>query len=448
MPAAAPVPSLSQIRGWDTEHLSAAATHWNNTAQRWDDAFDSVARRMSYPGGTQWEGDGAEAAQLRANSDLVKVLGGADDLRGASVIARYGAEELHAVKQAALSAVADAESAGFSVGEDLSVTSRETNGSPALQLARQAQAQALAANIRIRAAQLVALDEEVAARITTAAAGISDITFHESPPSPVSEPSSGNGQRTGTAQAVDYHTWKRSPPIPVPGTPDDPGPSGRDPNPSFPGRDVQGRFLPGNTGSADGAAAAEKRLQDYEDETGKQLIRQQIRVAIIDPKTGQPIEDPANPRRILTRYYDALEPTGVPQQYIGIEVKSGDADLTRTQKIFDGLVRPGLPATGNLNGQPVEIIGADKIEAPLYIPEPRGVGESVPAPGVGAEAGGGIAVPLPPPPVPVPPVGAPLEGGGGGMGSLTPGASAGIGVGGGMGAGGPMEEFPGIEPEP
>jgi hypothetical protein len=73
-------------------------------------------------------------------------------------------------------AVGDARIAGFAVGEDLSVINRSTGGSGA----RQVQAQAVAAEIRQRAVQLVALDQQVADKVTEAMAGIRD-TFPQNP---------------------------------------------------------------------------------------------------------------------------------------------------------------------------------------------------------------------------------------------------------------------------
>jgi hypothetical protein len=149
-------------------------------------------------------------------------------------------------------------------------------------------------------------------------------------------------------------------------------------------------------GSADGAAAAEKALKDYEAKNNTKVIRQQIKVAIIDPKTGQPMLDPLT-KKPLSRFYDGLDPIpGQPGKYIGIEVKSGTADLTRTQSIFDTAVSPQTPATGSLNGEPVEVVGADKLDAPQFIPEPPAAAES-PPPEIAARA-----------PVEAPP---PLEGG-------------------------------------
>src|SRR5215475_11691391 len=99
---------------------------------------------MPAPGGVPWEGAGSEAAQLRASTDAVKVDELAVSLRSASTVAGNGADEIHAIRQSVLDAIEDAESAGFTVAEDLSVTSRYTDLTPAAEAARQAQADALA----------------------------------------------------------------------------------------------------------------------------------------------------------------------------------------------------------------------------------------------------------------------------------------------------------------
>ncbi|HET9877609.1 MAG TPA: alpha/beta hydrolase family protein, partial [Mycobacterium sp.] len=78
-------------------------------------------------------------------------------------------------------AVEDARTAGFSVGEDLSVTDRMNSATAAVRAARQAQAQAFAGDIRQRATQLVGLDQQVAGRITTAMSGVAGVGFPEAP---------------------------------------------------------------------------------------------------------------------------------------------------------------------------------------------------------------------------------------------------------------------------
>ena len=79
------------------------------------------------------------------------------------------------------------------------VTDRSSGGSAAQRAARQGQAQAFAGDICQRAAQLVALDQQVAGKITAAVAGIRD-TFPRKP----------------QIQAVDNHTFKQDTPHPYP----------------------------------------------------------------------------------------------------------------------------------------------------------------------------------------------------------------------------------------
>ncbi|WP_139043340.1 hypothetical protein [Mycobacterium lentiflavum] len=169
------VPSLSEIQAWDVAHLAGAATDWKATAEHWESSFTSIHRVTVSPGGTVWEGVAAEAAQERALADLVKVRGLADALHESAAIARRGAETIDSAKRSVLDAVEEASSAGYVVGEDLSVMP------PRAGVAAQAQAQLYAADIQQRAAQLVAHDTEIAAKITAASAPLNTVTFPESP---------------------------------------------------------------------------------------------------------------------------------------------------------------------------------------------------------------------------------------------------------------------------
>ncbi|WAC90195.1 hypothetical protein [Mycobacterium sp. Aquia_213] len=398
MTAVAGVPALSALLSWPTDHLTEAAAHWDSVSER---SYGVAQRVWRDSMSVDWSGEAAEKLRSATHADLQTTSAAVDQLQAAARVARSGASDLYAARSRVRYAVEDARAAGFEVGEDLSVTDRMTGGSAAQRTARQAQAQAFAADIRQRAAQLVGLDQQVAGKITAAVAGIRD-TFPQNP-------SFGSPPKDNHVHAVDNH-WKQDPPPPGP----------YDPNPRYPGRNGLGQYSDGNTGSADGAAAAEKALQDEEAATGRQLLRQQIRVTVIDPQTGQPIY----------RYYDALEPVpGHPGEYTGIEVKSGTASLSPNQRVFDGQVSPQNPAKGTLNGQPVEVIGTRELRAPQFAPEPLPrVGEPLPP-----------RVPEPPPPPvaprpvapPPPPVVAPRPssggfGGGGGGGAGIPG----LGIGG------------------
>jgi hypothetical protein len=216
MGGATPLPTLSQIRNWDTEHLSQAADDWEAEAQRWESTYEQNYRRLAE---ADWKGQGREAALERVGLDLVKVRGPAWQLREAATAARYGFDQQNGAKEWALDAVADAEQAGFKPNEDLSVTDRQTGVSAAARAARQAQAQALAAQIRHRAALLVAANQEIATKITAAAGNIGEFRFDE--PSGVA--TTRSAQKNNGIQAVDNRTWKQDPPpqppSPKPGLP-------------------------------------------------------------------------------------------------------------------------------------------------------------------------------------------------------------------------------------
>lgn len=190
MPFRTPTPSLSQVRNWDTLHLTDAADRWVGTAGVWESTFDDVATHISQPGGTAWQGVAAEGARQRAHADRIVVSGLADRLNDAADIARRGADQIGDAKAKVLEAVNAVESAGFTVREDFSV------GSPA---GRQAQARALAADIRTRVAQLVGLDYRVATGIDSVTAGFGEVRlvdFKQAPadrPSDPPEPGGGYG---------------------------------------------------------------------------------------------------------------------------------------------------------------------------------------------------------------------------------------------------------------
>lgn len=204
MPANGPTLTLSRLRVWDVAHLTDAAAHWTRAATDWEDVFDRLASQMSSPGGMSWVGVAAEEAQRRAYTDRLKVVGMADRLHEAAGIARRGADEIEDARRRVIDAVSVAEDAGFTVGEDFSVTSRET-GTLGQLSARQALAEVLAAEIRTRVGELVAIDQRTAVEITTASAGVDAISFEDS-----------NDHHERTVQAVDNHTEEPGPPDPTP----------------------------------------------------------------------------------------------------------------------------------------------------------------------------------------------------------------------------------------
>ncbi|WNG93712.1 hypothetical protein [Mycobacterium sp. ITM-2016-00318] len=198
-------PTLSQVVDWDVGHLHQAASEWTRSANQWEDHFDTLHRRTVSPGDTVWEGRAAEVAQHRTYADLVKVRGAADNLRNAAAVASRGADELLHARFNVLNAVAAAEKVGLVVGEDLSVTVALTNGSAVEQSRQLASARQRADEIAVRVIELSAVDKRIADAITTATVPLTEVQFTESP-----------------VQLVDNRTFKEGPPIPVPGTPDDP----------------------------------------------------------------------------------------------------------------------------------------------------------------------------------------------------------------------------------
>ncbi|CAM5681252.1 hypothetical protein MAUB1S_01466 [Mycolicibacterium aubagnense] len=358
--SAAGTPSRSQIENWDFGHLESAATHWSATAEAWESHFTSIQQGTLRPGGTAWEGRAADAAQERAWSDLVKVRGLSDGLHSASGFARNGADDIAWAKRQAVSAIDEAEQAGFTVGEDLSVTDRSMPSLLSDEQDRQTQAKEFAHDIQTKAQTLAAMDKSVADRITAALAPLQSLDL----------PEQGNADHEPTVQAVDYG-FKRD-------TPTTPKPNPKDPNPNYPNRTVDGKYGDGN--SLDGKAAEKAALDKRQKDLGITIIRDQVVAThpdVINDDTKKP----------QGRLYDGLEPTGVPGEYIGVEAKTHEGvDRTKAQKRFDDAVSPEHPATAMLNGQPIKIVGTDV----AYPPE----GWVPPAPGTspfaGAEADGTV----------------------------------------------------------
>src|ERR1700742_2452413 len=144
MAAVAVAPGLSALLAWPTEHLTEAASHWETVGERsygvshgmWRDALT-----------VDWDGETADALRTDTHADLMTTSAVVDQLQSAASVARSGASDLDAARSQMRYAVEDARSAGYEVGEDLSVTDRMSGDSAAQQAARQAEAQSFAASI-------------------------------------------------------------------------------------------------------------------------------------------------------------------------------------------------------------------------------------------------------------------------------------------------------------
>ncbi|CPR69821.1 hypothetical protein [Mycobacteroides abscessus] len=358
----AATPTRSQIEAWQTTHLEAAATHWTETAGAWEGHFTTIHDGMLRPGGTKWEGAGADSAADSSWGDLVKVRGAADALHSAASAARNGADDIDWAKRQATAAITEAEQAGFTVGEDLSVREQAANSLMRVSEARQQQMQEFADEIASRAQTLAATDKAVAGQITDALAPLEGLSF----------PEDGKPSHEPTVQLVDNH-FKLNPQDGG----EDPDNGEYKPHPQYPDHKPNGEWGPGNSG-LEGHAEAQKAFDARTRDTGIRIERKLIWVYLTDPETG----------KTLRREYDGLEEIpGQPGKYTGLEHKLGKKDPTPHQTHFDDLVRSGIPARGMLNGQPIEVVDAELIRTPRP--------DNTPAPGAGASAGEGAAGPAP-----------------------------------------------------
>lgn len=194
--------NLSALLDWRTDHLIEGASRWENAIERSYGLAHQVWRESL---SVDWDGQAAETLRTATYADMQTTGAVADQLQAAARVARSGASELCAARSRLRYAVEDARTAGFDVGEDLSLTDRLISRSPGLRTARAAEQQAFAGDIRRLAAELVVLDAHVAGQVTAATAGIGD-SFRQH-----SARSAAPLKDDGGIQTVD-RTWALDPP--------------------------------------------------------------------------------------------------------------------------------------------------------------------------------------------------------------------------------------------
>lgn len=363
-PAASPggaLPSRSELVDWPTQHLDDAAAQLRSTGAQSVTLFDEHRQSIAAPGGTTWEGDAKDAALDRVTADAAVVRRQRDVQDEAADIAENGGHDVRAAKREVLEAIAAAENDGFTVGEDLSVTDSRSYDINTI-VERNRAAKEHAEDIRWYAERLVQTDAHVGERLHTKAAELDGIRFE------------GEGEgRDGepTVQLVS-NEFKLNPQ-----DEDDPWA----PHPDFPNRTRNGKY--GKENSKDGEAAAKAALDERERKTHIPLTRQEVRAT--HPDVRHPDGTPQ------FRYYDALEPTDNPDEYLGIEAKTNPKALRRDQQTFDAAVTPERPATAVLNGREIRIVGAQTV----YPPEGWKPPSVEMGPGAGASAGEATAGPVP-----------------------------------------------------
>lgn len=169
-------PTLTQIQGWDTGHLEAAADGWTVRAQTWETSYTAVLAGVSNPGGTPWHGAAADAAAQRVCADRRVVTGAVDLLNDAAAAARMGAAEIGTARQVALEKVTATLRAGFHVEDDLSIVDT-TTPTRTMRARRVSEAVMHARGVWNAADTLVATDKRVAGQIIAAAKGLQDFRF-------------------------------------------------------------------------------------------------------------------------------------------------------------------------------------------------------------------------------------------------------------------------------
>jgi len=177
MPAGADFPSLPLVQSATFTHLTDAADSWAKTAELWESAFTEVRDATLRPGGTDWEGAGAEAAQDRTDRDVVPVRAAASQLREAASIARHGAGQMEANQRAVLKAVDDARADGFRVGGDYTVTDTQNGGTLGDRVARRTVALSHSHYIRHQLSMFARADADIASNIDAATRGLDKIWF-------------------------------------------------------------------------------------------------------------------------------------------------------------------------------------------------------------------------------------------------------------------------------
>ena len=337
------LPTLSQIHAWDVDHLIEAAVHWDSTAERWDAVYREVWQQSL---GMDWQGQARDALIDRTTADSAMVSSKADQLREASLTARKGAGDISAAQRSVLYKVDDAHQAGFVVGEDLSLADIRRSRDAVELATRQAQAQALSADIRSRASQLLAADSEIGAKLTATAGDVGSLNFNEEPVA-----------HDGKIQLVD---WKQAPaPTPSPG---------------HTGQDVRNAIknLPKGTGPFIGEIRSEQDLRNLWDWASEGSA----------PSTGS--KYPGTERllpdgtRIGMRKSDDHGPT--------MEIRTPDKSYT---KIHVNEARGGVPEIPAHTAGPAE--GA--------APEQHAPAESTPVEDTPAEAAAPRPAPEPSPPM-------------------------------------------------
>ena len=176
--APAGLPTRADIEEWTDAitDLSTAAAEYRQCAQGVDAVADAHCQSLSAPGGTEWDGDSADAAREAAYGDRGIIWRATDHMRnGLARAADAGAQDIHAARSRVQDAIELAERDGYTVGNDLSVVDNNTYTVASDYDARQAKALEHREEITRLAVALVAEDSQVGEKLSTEAAALDAI---------------------------------------------------------------------------------------------------------------------------------------------------------------------------------------------------------------------------------------------------------------------------------
>ncbi|MBS9534867.1 hypothetical protein KIH27_14840 [Mycobacterium sp. M1] len=172
------LPSLSEVENASWEYLTTCAANWRSLANKWEQAFTEVRNQSMHPGGTEWTGDAADAAQARTDSDMMWVRNPTEQLRDAAGIAERGREQQEACRRTLVSTVEDVRNAGFNVAEDYHVTPTDPDYSSSEALMAQMNTAAEHEEfIKYQVARLVEGENDLSRQLDTATQGLDNFAF-------------------------------------------------------------------------------------------------------------------------------------------------------------------------------------------------------------------------------------------------------------------------------
>ncbi|MBP2450956.1 hypothetical protein [Mycolicibacterium lutetiense] len=175
MAAPTRLPTRTDIDQWTEaiSDLTTASADYRRCASSLETIADAHCQMLSSPGGTDWTGDGGDAAREAAYRDRGIVWQATDHLRNnLARVADQGAQDINAARNRVQEAIDLAEQDGFTVGDDLSVSDTDTYTTMAEYTTRQTKAAEHSQDIARQASGLVDEDAHAGQKLSVEAAAL------------------------------------------------------------------------------------------------------------------------------------------------------------------------------------------------------------------------------------------------------------------------------------